>query len=157
MSQTWYEHAGETVSVPDPEDILKWTEVHPPNCSVSSVSHVGFSHWSAAHVSVHLQGEHFQRLMNNVRNVIFFNLSLARRSHGRLISQQMFWLVIAGKEQVFVSLAAMAKSPQWKKKVCCVVVAFTSHKSLYITHPTFFCHSLEKELISYCKYKKGGS
>lgn len=39
-SWTWDEHAGETISVPHPEDILKGTEVQPPHASSNAVSHV---------------------------------------------------------------------------------------------------------------------
>lgn len=57
LSRTWNEHAGEPITVPHSEYIFKGTEVQAPNCSWNSVSHVGFSHWRAPHVSVHLQGQ----------------------------------------------------------------------------------------------------
>lgn len=58
-SQTWYQHAGESVTVPHPEDVFKRTELQTPNGSSDSVSHVGFSHRSVPHVLVHLQGDSY--------------------------------------------------------------------------------------------------
>lgn len=66
-SRTWYEHACETVSVSDPEDILKGTIVQPPHCSPNPVSHVGLSHWSAPHILVHLHRDSSDR--HKLRNM----------------------------------------------------------------------------------------
>lgn len=52
---TWYKHAGKTFSVPDPQDVLKGTEVQPPHGAPKSVSHVGFSHRRTPHIPVNLQ------------------------------------------------------------------------------------------------------
>lgn len=52
--KTWYKHAGETIFMSDSKDVLKRTEVQPPNRSSHPVSHVGFSHGGTPHVPIHL-------------------------------------------------------------------------------------------------------